>query len=110
MLNLEPELVSDDAVIYKISGDLDIESAPAAAVGMAMVEMQHPQSLILDLSAVDLVDSAGLRVIVDVASRARTSGVDLTVVAGESSRVRQLLRLVGFDLRVPVVAEYVPAT
>lgn len=109
MIDLDPVLVTDDAVIYKISGDLDVASAPAAAVGMAMVEMQRPRTLILDLSGVDLVDSAGLRVIIDAATRARNAGFDLKVVAHESSRIRQLLHLVGFDLRVPLISEYISA-
>jgi stage II sporulation protein AA (anti-sigma F factor antagonist) len=109
MIDLEPQLITDDSVVYRISGDLDFEAAPAAGVGIAILEMQHPQKLILDLNDVDMIDSAGLRVIVDAASRARAGGRELTIVAGRRSKIRRLLTLVGLDLRVPIVDEHVLA-
>jgi anti-sigma B factor antagonist len=59
--------------------------------------------MVLDLEAVDFVDSTGLGTIVSVLKRARTHGGDLRLVCTEA-RIRRLFEITGLDKAVPLHA------
>jgi anti-sigma B factor antagonist len=59
--------------------------------------------LVLDLEAVDFLDSTGLGTIVSVLKRARTHGGDLRLVCTEA-RIRRLFEITGLDKAVPLHA------
>jgi anti-anti-sigma factor len=52
--------------------------------------------IILDLSQVAYINSAGLRILADVLTQNQASGGDLVLVA-PSIKVRRVLQIVGFD-------------
>ncbi len=105
MTEVEHSRLSDGAAVYRISGELDIAAAPAATMGLEILEMSHPSDLILDLRDVTMIDSLGLRVLVEAASRARNERRHLTIVADPNGILRKLLTFAALDLRVPVVSE-----
>ena len=96
---------TDGAVVYRITGALDVVSGPAAAMGLEILELVRPPKLVLDLRDVKMVDSTGLRVLVDAASRARREGRELTIVADPEGILRKLLTFAALDLRIPIVDE-----
>ena len=57
--------------------------------------------LVLDLEAVDFLDSTGLGTIVSVLKRVRTHGGDLRLVCTEA-RIRRLFEITGLDKAVPL--------
>jgi anti-sigma B factor antagonist len=59
--------------------------------------------MVLDLEAVDFVDSTGLGTIVSVLKRARTHGGDLRLVCTEA-RIRRMFEITGLDKAVPLHA------
>jgi anti-anti-sigma factor len=65
----------DEIVVLNVSGDIDISTAPTLESAIGAVLMDRPVVLIIDLSAVELLCSAGLRVLsetndqVDIADR-----------------------------------------
>ena len=79
---------TDGAVVYRVTGDLDVVSAPAAAMGLEILELTRPPKLVLDLRDVEMVDSTGLRVVVEAASRARREDRELTLERLEGLRCR----------------------
>lgn len=87
-------------------GDLDLATVPAARarVVAAFADLGDSTGVELDLRDVDILDSAGLGVVVGALRRARTKGIDvrLRVAAGP---VRELITLVGLDRMVDVVTE-----
>jgi anti-sigma B factor antagonist len=59
--------------------------------------------LVLDLEAVDFLDSTGLGTIVSLLKRVRTHGGDLRLVCTEA-RIRRLFEITGLEKAVPLHA------
>jgi anti-anti-sigma factor len=74
-------------------GDVDLATAPGV---QAALESREPSDdcVLLDLRAVDFLDTSGLRLIVGYAERARADGFDFAVVRG-SARVHRIFEIAG---------------
>ncbi len=82
------------AVHLMVSGDLDeVTSTSMEAAALAALESE-PELVVLDLSGLLSIDSAGLRAIVAAADTAERMDVRL-VVGGMSGGVERLLELTG---------------
>jgi anti-anti-sigma factor len=84
------------AVIAHVHGDID--SSNATDIMTSIADEAPGQTLIIDLSDVQYIDSAGMAVM----DTLRTT-TQLYIVAPQSSIVRRALQIVGFDQLVPVV-------
>jgi anti-sigma B factor antagonist len=83
--------------VLAVHGDLDVESGPALRDALLETMSAHPGSrLVVDLEAVDFVDSAGLGVLVGGRERARSQDGDLVLVA-TGRNVLRVLELTGLD-------------
>lgn len=105
MTEVENSRGPDGWIVYRISGDLDVVSSPAAAMGIEILELTNPSRLALDLRDVEMVDSTGLRIVVDAAARSRLEGRELLIVAEPDGILRKLLTFAALDLRIPIVDE-----
>lgn len=74
------------------SGEIDAQTAPALADAIAAAG----RDVRLDLSAVDFVDSSGLRVLIDAHQRLDDAGGSIRLVS-PSQAVRRLLEVSGVD-------------
>lgn len=83
-----------------VHGELDVSCAPELEAEILRVEGSDAQSIVLDLSALQFVDSSGLRVILAAADRERDGAGRLRVVRGEGP-VRRLFALTGTEELVP---------
>ena len=72
------------------AGAVELEQALHEALGAG-----HTR-IILDLSQVAYINSAGLRILADVLTQNQANGGDLVLVA-PSSKVRRVFQIVGFD-------------
>lgn len=72
------------------SGEIDAHTAPSLAAAID----ETGTDVALDLSAVDFVDSSGLRVLIDAHQRLTEAGGSLRIVA-VSAAVRRLLDISG---------------
>ena len=82
--------------VVAVTGELELATAPRLrqqVVALIGAERSH---LVIDLTAVDFIDSVGLGVIVGGLKRARTHGGDLMVV-GAVPRVRSLFEITRLD-------------
>ena len=61
------------------------------------------RAVVLDLTSVPFIDSAGVRALFRWALAAERVGIDLVVVAPRESRVRRLLEILELDMIAPVV-------
>jgi anti-anti-sigma factor len=97
--------IHDGVIVARITGEIDmsnagelrsaiIEAAPNAALG-----------LVLDLSAVDYIDSAGIHFLYRLGDSLRARGQTLRVVIPPNSSASDTLRLAGVKRHVDVVAE-----
>jgi anti-sigma B factor antagonist len=96
-----------EAVHIRLSGELDISTAPKVEDELARVEPNRPDLIILDLSRLGFMDSTGLRLLIAADTRARQEGRRLTIVKGPES-VQRVFRITRLEERLEIVDE-VPA-
>jgi anti-sigma B factor antagonist len=94
-LELHTEAVSDDILVYRISGRLDAIEAPEASD--RMVEgLSDRNRVVLDLQEVEYISSGGLSIIIRLIHRLRSAGGDL-YLANPHPFARKVLDIVSFD-------------
>jgi anti-sigma B factor antagonist len=93
--NVETMMVDREAVL-RLSGGLDMHSAEAFGEAARLVHVQAIPNLILDLSALDFIDSSGLHQFVISLKRQREIGGDV-VLRAPSGHVRRVLDIVGLS-------------
>ena len=94
VLNIEQERTEDGYTICRPVGELDAFTVSQFRQALAEIA-SHPR-LIIDMSGVPFVDSAGLGALIGGIRRARELGGDVVVVCNRPSLVRTL-RTTGFD-------------
>jgi anti-sigma B factor antagonist len=80
-------------VLLRLRGELDVHGAPTLR-GQLLDLMPERLPLVVDLNALDFMDSSGLAVLLALRSRARANGWSVTV-RGARGRVRELLERTG---------------
>jgi anti-anti-sigma factor len=90
-----------NSIVLRAVGDLDIASAPGLEHSLLHVLESAAPSIVLDLTAVSLIDPVGLRVLLWAAGRSREDGNRLRIDCG-SPAVRQLIDLTGSGRELPV--------
>ncbi|MGQ0615632.1 MAG: STAS domain-containing protein [Acidimicrobiia bacterium] len=106
MLEIEVEQ-SSDVVVCRPVGELD-----AYTVGQfreKLAELATSPRLLIDLSSVPFMDSAGLGALIGGIRRAREAGGDVAVACSRPTLTR-LLHTTGFDRIVPVADTVEAAT
>lgn len=99
-------LARDDGVsTVVLAGDLDLVAAPTARKLLMKECASGPKQLVVDISRLDFVDSAGLGMLV-AAKRALGANGGTFALIGASERVLRLLQLTGLSqlLGVPGAA------
>ena len=86
-----------------VSGELDLATVPQLSAAVA--EHDDAGLLVLDLTAVTFIDSAGVRVLIQADRSCARSGARLAVLAGDGP-VRRLLGLCKLDGRLALVTEH----
>ena len=93
--NVETMMVRGEAVL-RLSGELDLHSAEAFGEAARLVHAQGIPNLILDLSALEFIDSSGLNQFVVCLKRQREMGGDV-VLRAPSDQTRRVLDIVGLS-------------
>ena len=83
-----------DAVVAAFSGDVDLESSPRARE-LLLGLVRGGRKVLVDLSAVDYIDSSGVASLIEAFQAARRGGTGFALVAPNPAalRVLQLARL-----------------
>jgi anti-sigma B factor antagonist len=89
--------------VVSVHGELDVATSPMLRERLIGLVSDGSSRLVLDLEALDFLDSTGLGTIVSVLKRARTHGGDLRLVCTEA-RIRRLFEITGLDKAVPLHA------
>jgi anti-sigma B factor antagonist len=102
LLQITERQVDPDIVLVELAGKLALgrESQQFEALIENLVK-RGAQRVVVDMSGVDYIDSAGLGMVALAAGRMREAGGKLAVVAGEG-RVLQLLTLTQINTIVTV--------
>ncbi len=89
------------ASVVQPKGHIDGASAEELEATLGRLVHAGRANLVVDLSEVDFLSSAGLRTIVSALKKARKAGGDLRV-ASPNPRVAAVLRLAGVEIPSPV--------
>lgn len=95
--------VLDSATIVTLAGELDVYSAGQVRAVIADIEATGQHRIVVDLAAVENMDSTGLAVIAGAAKRNRASGGDIALVA-TTETIRRVLRITGVHKSIQVFA------
>jgi anti-sigma B factor antagonist len=88
-------------ILFRVVGVLD--AFTVARYRSAVAELPSPADLLIDLSSVPFIDSAGLGALIGTIRRIRHCGGEVSVACGRATLVR-LLSTTGFDRIVPVAS------
>src|SRR5262245_5539484 len=89
--------------VVTVHGEIDVATSPALRERLIGLVNDGSAQLVLDLEAVDFLDSTGLGTIVSTLKRTRSHGGDLRLVCTEA-RIRRLFEITGLDSAVPLHA------
>jgi anti-sigma B factor antagonist len=99
-VHLSPQ---QDTVVATISGEIDMSNAGELEVTLSTSTSNEALGLVLDLSGVDYLDSAGIQLLFKLHSALRTRGQALVLVVPEESLVAGTFRLAGLSGPIPMV-------
>lgn len=92
---------SERSTVLKLSGELDVATAPALESAVCSAFAADPTSMVIDLSRLSFLDSTGIRVLVTAARQAETDGCPIVVMA-PTAQVMRVLRLTGVDRLIQI--------
>jgi anti-sigma B factor antagonist len=101
---LQIRCVAGDAgqAVVTVEGQVDLATAPQLAQALAQAQDGTVTQIVIDLTAVDFLDSVGVRVLVEAAREADQAGVSL-IVQGAAGWVARVLEITGVDEYLQVV-------
>jgi anti-sigma B factor antagonist len=90
---------SADEVTLLLYGEIDFASAPALEQALREAEKSRPRRVVLDLAALDFIDSTGIHLLIDAQQRADANGHQL-ILTHVPVHVQRLFALTGLDARL----------
>ena len=96
------EETGDDTVRIAVAGEIDLVNATAVEQRITEAITNQLRAVTLDLTALEYIDSAGLRVLFQLASRLETLQIAIELVVAPRSSVRRLVDLSGLATAMPV--------
>jgi anti-sigma B factor antagonist len=81
------------ATVVHVAGEIDLDSEPDLR-DLVMRALLGESPVVVDLSEVSFIDSAGLRLLVDAHAEAAAKRLSLRIVEGQG-RVRRVLEIAG---------------
>ena len=89
----------DGAVIVRLAGELDLYNAEDVRTALAKAIETMPRRIVVDMAAVEFVDSTALGVLIEARSRL---GQDALLLAAPQLETRRTLQVSGLDRHLPV--------
>jgi anti-anti-sigma factor len=84
-------------VVAGITGEIDLSNADRLITKITDAVPNEAIGLIVDLGDVDFMDSAGIRMLLELAKRLEWRGQALRLVVAVEARVRKMLTISGLD-------------
>jgi anti-sigma B factor antagonist len=94
--------VCDETVVAGVTGEVDLSNAEHLCDAIVDATANEALGLVLDLSAVDYLDSAGIHLIYRLRESLRARGQKLMLVIPGESPVHDSLRLAGITSHLPI--------
>lgn len=93
---------TDSAHVVKLSGELDLATAPHVTDVLGTAEASDAHTVVLDLSRLVFIDSSGLRLIIEADRRLRMNGRQLRLVRGPS-QIQRIFEITDTARRLPFI-------
>jgi stage II sporulation protein AA (anti-sigma F factor antagonist) len=93
LADLRIELV-DRIVVARLDGELDMSNAAELGSVISDRVTNDALGLVLDLTKVDYIDSAGIRALFEIRGRLRNRGQEIRLVVAPGAVVAEALRIV----------------
>jgi anti-sigma B factor antagonist len=90
----------DGGIVVRLGGELDLYNAPVLREALLEAARQQPQRLVLDLAAVEFIDSTALGTLVE--ARASLPDKRGLLLARPGLEARRALEVSGLDRHLPV--------
>jgi len=92
----------DDVVIARIAGELDLSNVHDIGDALTGALPSGAAGLVLDLSELEHIDSAGIRLVYDLRGRLGTARQALAVVVPPDAPIHEVLDLAAVPATVPL--------
>lgn len=99
----EIDELGNGVVVLRVVGELDQATVPALRTALDPVVDDRDESLLLDLSGCEFLDSSGLAAFVSARERVTVDGARRFAVCCPDNQVRKLLELTGLDRAMGLV-------
>lgn len=93
---------SGSTVTARLTGEIDLSNAPSIGQAIARGIHHDAEVLILDLTELEYLDSAGIQLIYQLREQLRARAQDLILVLGPDSPAADALRLAGITSRLRI--------
>jgi anti-anti-sigma factor len=96
-------VVEQGAVVARVAGEIDMSNAADIRVALTEATPNEALGVVLDLTAIEYLDSAGIHLIYRLRERLGARGQSLKLVIPVDSPVHDTLRLAGVQDEIDVV-------
>lgn len=93
-------------LIVRLRGDVDMASVPAVSAHVLDALTKDTAGLVVDLSGVRYLDSAGVHLLFDLARRLEAGRQGMAISLGATSPIRRLLEITNLDQAVAVCSTH----
>lgn len=90
-----------------LAGELDLQAAEEFERQLKLIETEGAATVVVDLSGLELIDSIGMRVLLQARVRARASKTELVLMPGPA-HVQRVLEIAGIARVLPFADEAEP--
>jgi len=97
LVGVEIEQRSNEVVIARLTGELDISAAAKAGDRIAAAVSSSARGLVVDLSRLEFMDSSGVSMLFSLARQVGSHRQQLRVVAPPGRPVSRVLQIVEFE-------------
>ncbi len=91
-----------DVLLAYVSGEIDMANADPLSSRLLQEISNEQRGVVIDASALSYIDSAGVRVLIELAHSLTARRQRLAVVTAPRGPVAQILRVVSFEELAPV--------
>jgi len=98
--SIRTETDADDVLVLELFGELDLATCETLEAELAKAEQSLARKIVVDLSALQFVDSMGLQLLLDAAKRSKADGGRVAFLR-PAEPVGRLLTLTGTDAVFP---------
>jgi anti-anti-sigma factor len=102
LADLDLETV-DQVVVARLDGEIDMSNASELGTTISRQVPNDAMALVVELSDIDYLDSAGIQVLYELHERLDTRGQQLRLVVPDGAAITEALRLAGVQSVITTV-------